>query len=39
MVLLRTINHGDGTETRTWRHARPWKTDLRLFMRLRALVQ
>jgi Lamin Tail Domain len=39
MVQLRRTDNGDGTETITWRHARPWKADLRLFMRLRGLVQ
>ena len=29
---------GDGTQTLTWRHLRPWRTDQRLYMRLRAAV-
>ncbi len=39
MVLLRRTVNGDGTESFTWRHARPWQTDSRVFMRLRGLIQ
>ena len=39
MVLLRRTLNGDGTESFTWRHFRPWKTDNRVFMRLRGLVE
>ncbi len=38
MVLLRYTVNGDGTDTWTWRHARPWKSDIRLFMRLRGVL-
>ncbi len=38
MVLLRRTNNNDGTETWTWRHARPWKTDQRVYMRLRGVI-
>ena len=38
MILLRRVRSGDGTESFTWRHARPWRADRRLFMRLRGVA-
>jgi len=38
MVLVRRIVNLDGTESFTWRHARPWQSDQRVMMRLRAAV-
>ncbi len=38
MVFLRDAVNGDGTDTWTGRPARPWKSDLRLFMRLRGVL-
>lgn len=39
MTLHRRTLNVDGTITLTWRHARPWSADQRLYMRLRAAVQ
>ena len=38
MILLRRLPNADGTETFTWRHARPWQADYRVLMRLRVAV-
>jgi hypothetical protein len=38
MVLLRQLINADGTETMTWRHARPFKADSRVMMRLRVIM-
>lgn len=39
MVLLRRTRNNDGTETITWRHARPYRADQRVLMRLRGVIQ
>lgn len=38
MILVRRVRGTDGTESFTWRHARPWRADQRVYMRLRAVV-
>jgi hypothetical protein len=38
-VLLRRVSNGGGTGTLTWRHVRPFRTDQRVFLRLRGVIQ